>query len=177
MDVDLTSDALPRRTDAPLVGRAAELRELRAAYARAVETGQTQLLTVLGQPGIGKSRLARELLDGVAGEAGVLVGRCLPYGEGITFWPVREILPEEPLGGTREEIFSQVRRRLEALARERPLVVCFDDVHWAEPTFLDLVQYLAGWIQRVPLLILCLARPDLLDKRPDWPRNDPARRR
>jgi class 3 adenylate cyclase/tetratricopeptide (TPR) repeat protein len=174
VDVDLTSDALPRRPDAPLVGRAAELKELRAAYARAVEMGQPQLLTVLGQPGIGKSRLARELLDGVAGEAGVLVGRCLPYGEGITFWPVREILPDEPLGGTSEEIFSQVRRRLEALARERPLVVCFDDVHWAEPTFLDLVQYLAGWIQRVPLLILCLARPELFEKRPDWPRSDPA---
>jgi class 3 adenylate cyclase/tetratricopeptide (TPR) repeat protein len=173
VDVDLTSEALPRRTDARLVGRTAELTALRAAYARATETGQPQLMTVLGLPGIGKSRLARELLDMVVDEARVLVGRCLPYGEGITFWPVREILPEEPLGGTSEEIFSQVRKRLEALARERPLIVCFEDVHWAEPTFLDLVQYLAGWI-RAPVLLLCLARPELLEKRPDWPRNDPT---
>ncbi len=143
------------------------------AYTRAVETRKPQLVTVLGLPGIGKSRLARELLEGVASEARVLVGRCLPYGEGITFWPVHEILPNETFEGTREEIFWRIRKQLEALAAERPLVVCFEDVHWGEPTFLDLVQYLKGWIPEGPVLLLCLARPELLDKRPDWPRNEP----
>ena len=171
--VDPTSEALPRRLDAPLVGRAGEVATLHAAYARAVETRRPQLVTVFGLPGIGKSRLARELLAGVGSETHVLVGRCVPYGEGITFWPVREILPDESLEGAREEIFLRVRKRLEALAGEAPLVVCFDDVHWAEPTFLDLVQYLFGWMQDVPALILCLARTELFDKRPDWPRDEP----
>ena len=171
--VDPSSEALPRRLDAPMVGRATEVAALLAAYSRAVETRRPQLATVSGLPGIGKSRLAREVLVRVESEAHVLVGRCVPYGEGITFWPVREILPDESLEGAREEIFWRVRKRLEALAGQGPLVVCFDDVHWAEPTFLDLVQYLAGWIQDAPVLILCLARPDLFDKRPDWPRDEP----
>ena len=170
--VDPTSEALPRRLDARLVGREEEVAALLAAYARAVETRRSQLLTVYGLPGIGKSRLARELVVRVQGEARVLVGRCVPYGDGITFWPVREILPDESLEGAREEIFWRVRKRLEALD-DRPLVVCFDDVHWAEPTFLDLVQYLAGWMQDTPVLILCLARTELFDKRPDWPRDEP----
>ena len=171
--VDPTSEALPRRLDAPLVGREDEVAALEAAYARAVETRRPQLLTVYGLPGIGKSRLARELVVRVQGEARLLVGRCVPYGDGITFWPVREILPDESFEGAREEIFWRVRKRLEALAGDRPLVVCFDDVHWAEPTFLDLVQYLAGWMQDTPVLILCLARAELFDKRPDWPRDEP----
>ena len=172
-EVDLTSEALPRRLDAPMVGRGDELAMLLATYTRAVDTRQPQLVTVFGQPGIGKSRLARELLEGVASEARVLVGRCLPYGEGITFWPVREILPNETFEGTREEIFWRVRKQLEAFAAERPLVVCFEDVHWGEATFLDLVQYLKGWIPDGPVLLLCLARPELLENRPDWPRNEP----
>ena len=172
-EVDLTSEALPRRLDAPMVGRGEELATLLAAYTRAVDTRKPQLITVLGLPGIGKSRLARELLEGVASEARVLVGRCLPYGEGITFWPVREILPNETFEGTREEIFWRIRKQLEAFAAERPLVVCFEDVHWGEPTFLDLVQYLKGWIPEGPVLLLCLARPELLENRPDWPRNEP----
>ncbi len=171
--IDLTSEALPRRLDAPMVGRATELGTLLNAYTRAVETRKPQLVTVLGQPGIGKSRLAREFLEGVASQARVLVGRCPPYGEGITFWPVHEILPAESFSGTREEIFWRIRKQLEALAAERPLVVCFEDVHWGEPTFLDLVQYLKGWIPEGRVLLLCLARPELLDKRPDWPRNEP----
>ena len=172
-DVDVTSEALPRRLDAPMVGRGEELAMLLAAYRRAIDTRKPQLVTVFGQPGIGKSRLARELLDGVASKARVLIGRCLPYGEGITFWPVREILPDETFEGTREEIFWRIRKQLEAFAAEKPLVVCFEDVHWGEATFLDLVQYLKGWIQEGPVLLLCLARPDLLENRPDWPRNEP----
>ncbi|CAN5633922.1 AAA family ATPase [soil metagenome] len=173
-EIDLTSEAVPRRLDAPMVGRTAELGTLLDAYTRAVETRKPGLVTVLGLPGIGKSRLARELLDGVRSEARVRVGRCLPYGEGISFWPVREILPHETFEGTREEIFWRVRKQLEALAAERPLVVCFEDVHWGEPTFLDLVQYLTGWIPEGPVLLLCLARPELLENRPDWPRNEPG---
>ena len=172
-EVDLTSEAFPRQLDAPMVGRGDELAMLLATYTRAVETRSPQLVTILGLPGIGKSRLAHELLEGVASEARVLVGRCLPYGEGITFWPVKEILPDETLEGTREEIFWRIRKQLEALAAEKPLVVCFEDVHWGEPTFLDLVQYLTGWIPEGPVVLLCLARPELLENRPDWPRNDP----
>jgi class 3 adenylate cyclase/tetratricopeptide (TPR) repeat protein len=173
VEVDLTSEAFPRRLDAPLVGRANEVATLLAGYTQVVETRRPQLVTVLGQPGIGKSRLVRELLEGVASEARVLVGRCVPYGEGITFWPVREILPGESFEGTREEIFFRIRKQLEGLAREQPLVVCFEDVHWGEPTFLDLVQYLVGWINEAPIQLVCLARPELLEKRPDWPRNEP----
>jgi class 3 adenylate cyclase/predicted ATPase len=168
LSVDPSPEALPRRFDVPLVGRTSELRALRFAYARAVETRRPQLVTVLGAAGIGKSRLARELLDEVGGSATVLTGRCLPYGDGITFWPVRDILADEPLEGTTEEIFARIRWRLQELAATRPLVVCFEDVHWGEPTFLDLVQYLAGWIRDAPVVLLCLARQDLLDRRPDW---------
>jgi class 3 adenylate cyclase/tetratricopeptide (TPR) repeat protein len=171
--VDLVSEAFIRRFDAPLVGRAKEVGRLQTAYQRAVETRRPQLVTILGPAGIGKSRLARELMERVADEATVLVGRCMPYGDGITFWPIREILPEETFEGTGEEIFWRVRKRLEAQADERPLVVCFEDVHWGEPTFLDLVQYLAGWIRDRPVLLLCVARPELLEMRPDWPKGEP----
>jgi class 3 adenylate cyclase/tetratricopeptide (TPR) repeat protein len=168
LSIDPSPEAVPRRFDVPLVGRSSELGALRFAYARAVETRRPQLVTVLGAAGIGKSRLTRELLDEVRDDAQVLVGRCLPYGEGITFWPVRDVLPGESLEGTTEEIFARVRTRLQELASERPLVVCLEDVHWGEPTFLDLVQYLAGWIRDAPVVLLCLARPDLLERRPDW---------
>jgi class 3 adenylate cyclase len=167
-EVGARGDAVARHLDVPLVGRTRELGRLSAAYERAVEDHTPQLLTLVGHAGVGKSRLAGELFRQVEHAATVLVGRCVPYGEGVTFWPIRELFPDEPLEGTNDEIFLRIRRRLEALARERPLVVCFDDLHWAEPTFLDLVQYLRGWIQGVPLLLLCLARPDLLERRADW---------
>ena len=171
--VDLASQPFLRRFDAPLVGRGKEVGRLQAAYRRAVETRRPQLVTILGPAGIGKSRLALELLERVADEAVALVGRCLPYGDGITFWPIREILPEETFEGPSEEIFWRIRKRLEVQAEERPLVVCFEDVHWGEPTFLDLVQYLAGWIRDRPVLLLCVARPELLEMRPDWPKGEP----
>jgi class 3 adenylate cyclase/tetratricopeptide (TPR) repeat protein len=170
--VDLSSEPFVRRFDVPLVGRGEELGRLRDAYARAVETRTPQLATIMGPAGIGKSRLARELVELVSGEATVLVGRCLPYGEGITFWPIREILPDETFDGTSEEIFWRVRKQLEAQAAERPLVVCFEDVHWGEATFLDLVQYLVGWIRDRVVLVLCVARPELRERRPDWPHDE-----
>ena len=183
------------RIDSPFVGRRDELAQLVAAFARAVEEGAAQRVTLLGVPGIGKSRLARELVQQVAGEARIAVGRCLAYGEGITYWPLAEIVratagaDRDAIGavagdevaadrvaaaigvggvaGTKEETQWAARRYLEALAAERPLVVVLDDLHWAEPTFLDLVEYVADFAA-APILLLCTARPDLLAERPAW---------
>ncbi len=187
-----------RRFDAPLVGRRLELRLLAQELDAAERDRSCRLLTMLGPAGIGKSRLARELLGSAADRAATLTGRCLPYGEGITFWPlvdvvrsaggeeaVRSVLgdtdegrlaAERVLAGigasdssaSAEEIFWGIRRYVEALAAERTLVLCLEDLHWAEPTFLDLVDYLAGWVHDAPVVILCLARPELLERRPAW---------
>src|SRR5436190_15540 len=187
--------AISRRFDLPLAGRSAELARLREAHARAVEQRVCVLFTLRGAAGIGKSRLARELFELLRDEATVLVGRCLPYGEGITFWPLNEALRE--LGGDtavaelledgdeRElvlarlaglsgrapasdtgETFWAVRRVCESVAQRQPLVLCFEDIHWAEPTLLDLIEYLAGWVRDAPVLLLCLARPESLADRP-----------
>jgi tetratricopeptide (TPR) repeat protein len=150
------------------VGRRREFDTLQQAFDQAVAERRCRLVTVLGTAGIGKSRLVREFLLESGREANVLVGRCLPYGDGITFWPVAEVLPDETFTGTTDEIFWRVRKRFEDLARERPLVLCFDDVHWAEPTFLNLIEYLHGWIAGAPVLLLCLARPDLNEHHPAW---------
>ncbi len=186
--------AFTRQLDAPFVGRGRELETLRSVLARAVEERMCQLATIVGAPGIGKSRLARELIQGA--DAQVLVGRCLPYGEGITFWPLVEIVKQLPrpaaelvatdenseliasritaavgageVGAAAEEISWAFRRLFEALARERPLIVALDDIHWAEPTLLDLLEYLVTFTSEVPILLLCLARPDLFDARPSW---------
>jgi class 3 adenylate cyclase/tetratricopeptide (TPR) repeat protein len=203
--VDPSAPARRRRLDAPMVGRERERSLLRQAFERAAADRACQLFTVLGAAGVGKSRLAAEFLSELGEEAAVLSGRCLPYGEGITYWPIFEIVgdaasleqgdgPEaaraklvalvdedaelvaarivEALGlaeGTGgEETFWAIRRLLEALARQRPLVVLFDDVHWAEPTFLDLVEHLADWSRDAPILVLCLARPELLEARAGW---------
>jgi class 3 adenylate cyclase/tetratricopeptide (TPR) repeat protein len=197
-DVDARAPGFARRLDTPMVGRRKELAALTEAFDQAVAEPGCRLFTVLGPAGIGKSRLAGELLGELDGRATALTGRCLPYGEGITFWPLVQILREAggesaleetlagvedaeaiaervrgavgaaPLQGASEEIFWAVRRFLETLARERPLVVCFEDIHWAEPTLLDLIEYLAGWTRGVPILLLCLARPDLLERQPTW---------
>ena len=104
-----------------------------------------------------------------------MTGRCLPYGEGITYWPLVEIFREleaedeieEALSvGTAEEVFWSVRKALERRARERPLALVVEDIHWAEPTFLDLAEHLGNWTRDAPVLLLCLARPELLDHDP-----------
>jgi class 3 adenylate cyclase/tetratricopeptide (TPR) repeat protein len=178
------SEAAERRLGAaPMVGRETELQRLRAAFDQAVRDRSCQLFTVLGAAGVGKSRLVGEFLAGL--DATVVRGRCLPYGEGITYWPVVEVvkqLPEAELDpaaqaalanllgeeeGTASsaDIAWAVRKLLEAVAQENPLVVVFDDLHWGEETFLDLVEHVADLSRDAPLLLLCMARPDLLDRR------------
>jgi class 3 adenylate cyclase/tetratricopeptide (TPR) repeat protein len=208
--LDVTPGALPfaRRLGSPLVGREEELARLQRTLEEAAARRTCRVATVVGDAGLGKSRLVSELVSRVAERARTLWGRCLPYGEGITFWPVTEVVkaaagiveadsPEVArskirgvvrdvedaadvadciaavtgLGeGTSDihETFWAVRRFLERLAREGPLVVIFEDIHWAEPTFLDLLQYVAGFSEDHPLFILCTARPDIREVRPDW---------
>jgi predicted ATPase/class 3 adenylate cyclase len=190
-EVDRDAPTLARRLDLPLIGRANELDLLRDAFERSVEQRHCRLFTVLGPPGIGKSRLAGELDSLLEERATTVVGRCLPYGEGITFWPLAEVLGSlgdltEALGedagsvqqlldgltgaadptASTEQAFWAVRRAFEAVARRRPLIVCLEDLHWAEPTFIDLVEYLVGWSRDAPILIVCLARPELVERRP-----------
>jgi class 3 adenylate cyclase/tetratricopeptide (TPR) repeat protein len=191
------ASAYARRLDAPLIGREAEMHQLRNTYNEAVTERSCRMFTVVGPAGIGKSRLAGELCATLRDEATILTGRCLNYGDGITFWPLVEIVGAlgsdegvlEALGDTDDaelvatrvlgavgtnptapggETFWAVRRLFEELARERPLVVLVEDIHWAEPTLLDLLEYLAGWTHDAPVLLLCLTRPDLLDERPGW---------
>jgi class 3 adenylate cyclase/tetratricopeptide (TPR) repeat protein len=192
---------------APLIGRESELELLRNTFSRTLRDKRAHLFTIYGEPGIGKSRLAREFVDGVE-RATVLAGRCLPYGEGITYWPLAEMVkqaagisdddpPEvafeklrasceeeavadllglaagllEALEGERspEEITWAAREFAEHLgeATGQPLILVFEDIHWAEEPLLDLIEHLADWV-RAPLLLLCLARPELLDSRPGW---------
>jgi class 3 adenylate cyclase/tetratricopeptide (TPR) repeat protein len=201
--IDVLPEAPPfaRRLDAPLVGRASELADLRRAFDHAVGSRIAVLLTVIGQPGIGKTRLGHEFGLAVTNDASVFWGRCLPYGEGITYWPLREIafdaFGEDVHGGIRaalegdpeaesiadrvagavgildrsfpaEEIAWASRRVLEALGNRRPVVVVLEDAHWAAPTFLDLVETAAKLTTDAALILVCLARPELLDDRPGW---------
>jgi class 3 adenylate cyclase/tetratricopeptide (TPR) repeat protein len=181
LGVDPLAPGLARRFDVPLVGRERELRLLREAWDRAVAEAGCHLFTLLGAAGVGKSRLVAELLSDVGDEARVLAGRCLPYGEGITFWPLVEALslagePAQPVlerlrtGGMvrPEELFFEVRRSLESLAAERPVVLHVDDLQWAEPMLLDLLDHVVELSRDTSILVLCTARPELLEDRPAW---------
>ena len=167
---------------ARFVGREAELAQIVEAWTRAQEA-RCELVTLVGDAGVGKSRLVSEALTGIT--ARVVRGRCLPYGEGITYWPVVEVvkqlaaLPSDPaaaaairsllgesdVGTSGDEIAWAVRKLLEEQA---PLVVVFDDIQWGEETFLDLVESTALLSSGAPLLLLCMARPELVERRPSW---------
>ncbi|HEY8673867.1 MAG TPA: adenylate/guanylate cyclase domain-containing protein [Candidatus Dormibacteraeota bacterium] len=195
LDVLDDAPAFTRRIDAPFVGRGDELARLTAAFEMVVRTNAARRFTLLGAPGIGKSRLARELVQHVSGQARVVVGRCQAYGEGITYLPLAEMVRMTAgaqrdgiaavagddlvadriaaaigvggVAGTKEETQWAARRYLEVLATDRPLLVVLDDLHWAEPTFLDLVEYVADFAT-APMLLLCTGRAELLDARPGW---------
>ena len=194
-EVDAAAAGYTRRLDARLVGREEELGMLRALVHDAFAQGRCRVVTVLGAAGIGKSRLARELASELEEIADVVTGRCLPYGSGITFWPLQQLITD--LGGIEAaaalfdgaedadvvverlrtvtsdtgagapspEVFWAVRRLLERAAERRPLLVAFEDLHWAEPTMLDLVEYIAAFA-KAPIVLLCIARPELLESRP-----------
>jgi class 3 adenylate cyclase len=202
------SPARLTRAGVPMVGRVGERAVLDRAWARALADQGCRAVTVVGPPGIGKSRMATEALADREREATLLSGRCLPYGRGITFWPLVEVVgraahlaetdtPEaaharlrvlletEPAGdrvaelvagaigllhvdAAAEEIAWAVRRLLEALAARRPLILVLEDLHWAEPTLLDLVEHLVDQSRHAPILLCCLARPELLEERPAW---------
>jgi len=197
------------RAEWPLVGRRAELDRLGQAWERVVTERSPHRTTVVGVAGVGKSRLVHEFLANVRESGGrVLGGRCLPYGEGITYWPLREIVHQaagigdgdgremilarlaslvegdtdarliaavlaSAVGSTsdpvrKEEIFWATGRVLQQLAMERPLTVLIEDIHWADGELLDLLEHLADLPSDAPLLLLCPARPELGERRPDW---------
>jgi class 3 adenylate cyclase/tetratricopeptide (TPR) repeat protein len=196
-----------RHLDSAMVGRDKELEMLERALDRVLTERTSHLFTLLGPAGVGKSRLVQEFVSGPGTDAMVLRGRCLSYGEGITYFPLVEIVQQaaavertddlatarsklaaltdgaedrdrivrlvagllswgEPVAA--EDAHWGIRKLLEHLGRDRPLVVVFDDIHWAEPAFLELIEHLADWIRDAPLLLLCVARPELLELRQDW---------
>jgi class 3 adenylate cyclase/tetratricopeptide (TPR) repeat protein len=208
-----------RTGGAPLVGREREVELVRSALQRARQEESSQLLTLVGVPGIGKSRLVAELFAAIDREAELVYwrqGRCLPYGEGVTYWALTEMVKahagmldtdsaeqveeklssvvEEALDGASDrewvqghlrplvglaeaeraagdrqaEAFAAWRRFFEALAEHSPLVLVFEDLHWADDSLLDFIDHLVDWAAGVPLLVVCTARPELLSRRPGW---------
>ena len=186
-----------RRFAGRLVGRQRQLRLAETAYATAVEEPACVLLTVVGATGVGKSRLVEELLARVGDQALALAGRCLSYGEGITYWPTIEMLNrlaeadprpvsswldgvehadliraglDTMLGRAEvangQEIAWAFRRLVETVAAARPVVLVVDDVQWAEPALLDLLDHLTDMSRSAPILLVCLARPEFLETRP-----------
>jgi predicted ATPase/class 3 adenylate cyclase len=201
-----------RRDDVALVGRVHENRVLDDALAGVLSSGHSHRVTVLGAAGIGKSRLVGDFLARVGDRAGVARGRCLSYGQGITYWPLVQALrdalhlsgtespeitrhalkqsldratdsdgivgplmallgkAEMPVGS--EQTFWAVRRLVEELASRGPLVLSLDDLHWAEPTLLELVERLCEEVTALPLLVVCQARPELVELHPEWDTDD-----
>ena len=201
LDLVAGASGVPRALSAPMFGRQEELTRMRSAFRRSLRSGSPVRLLVLGDAGIGKSRLARELAASTREEANVITLRCPADGEGA-FTPVRQAMVEAaglhgwralhdvlasedhgpaPLNQIAQAMNLQarpvsasalclaMRGLFEVIARERPLIIVFEDLHWAEPTLLDLIDLLereaAG-----RMLLLCIARPDLLEHRPEWKR-------
>jgi class 3 adenylate cyclase/tetratricopeptide (TPR) repeat protein len=196
----------PQTQQAPLVGRDSELELLQNTYDRALRDRRAHLFTIYGEPGVGKSRLAHEFSQALEG-CTVLSGRSLPYGEGVTYWPLAEmvkcaagIVDDDPLDvaieklrsfcedevvadllglasgvleavqaeRSQQEIAWAGREWAQRLAQEQPLVLVFEDIHWAEEPLLELLEHLVTWVREAPLLVIALARPELLDIRPGW---------
>jgi class 3 adenylate cyclase/tetratricopeptide (TPR) repeat protein len=190
----------------PLVGRGHELELLENTYARSVRDRRAHLFTIYGEPGVGKSRLANEFIASLEG-ATILKGRSLPYGEGITYWPLaemvkgaadiadddpidvaieklRECCPAEAVAEviglatgvleavhgerSQQEISWAAREWAQLMAQTQPLVLVFEDIHWAEDPLLELIEHMTEWVRDGSLLIVCLARPELLDVRSNW---------
>jgi predicted ATPase/class 3 adenylate cyclase len=200
------ADEVRETQQAPLVGRDSELELLQNTYERALRDRRAHLFTIFGEPGVGKSRLAREFSQALEG-ATVLSGRSLPYGEGVTYWPLAEmvkcaagIVDDDPLDvaieklrsfcedevvadllglasgvleavqaeRSQQEIAWAGREWAQRVAQEQPLVLLFEDIHWAEEPLLELIEHLVTWVREAPLLVITLARPELLDIRPGW---------
>lgn len=203
-ELQIEQPALLRAPATPFVGRQQQLDELHAALARVRDERSCRLVTVAGAPGIGKSRLAGEFLTAIGDDATVLVGQCLAYGEGTTYRALADIVRalggdprsaiEQLLAGDEqavrgilgaiglsdepaqpEETSWALRRLLEQLARDRPLVVAVEDIHWAHPALLDLLDHVATLSTGSPILLVCLTRPELLESRPQWAAPQPNR--
>ena len=197
-----------RRLGRPIVGRATELSELAGAVDAAFDERCCRVIVVVGDAGVGKSRIGVELARRVGEHATVFRGHCLPYGQGITYRPISEVVKQaariadddgddqigaklaalvegERDGGlivegvrdilgpgatarSGEELFWAVRKLLEAEARRHSVLVVLDDIQWAEPTLLDLVEHFRDWTRDAPIALVCLARPELLEQRPAW---------
>jgi class 3 adenylate cyclase/tetratricopeptide (TPR) repeat protein len=179
-------EAPERRHETRFVGRECELALIAEAWERARSENTCELVTILGDAGVGKSRLVAEALAPLV--ATVVRGRCLSYGEGITYWPVVEVLKQlntlprdeeaasairsllgtENAAPSAEDIAWAFRKALEHAGADQPLVVVFDDIHAGEESFLDLVEHVALLSSGAPILLLCMARPELTRRR-DWP--------
>lgn len=210
IEVDRSAAGHERRLDSPMVGRERPRRLLDEAFAEVRDERVCHLFTILGSAGVGKTRLVNEFVASLGDRARVVHGRCLSYGEGITYWPIAEIVrastdigqspggdpvadlasiaavfvdnPDrdriaerigEAIGLTRGEPVPDetpwaIRTFLEALAADRPLVVVLEDLQWAQPLLLDLVEHVADWSREAPILLIVLARRELLDLRPAW---------
>jgi tetratricopeptide (TPR) repeat protein len=201
--------AVRRVGGTPFVGREAELMLLEAQFEATVDERHCRLVTIVGEPGVGKSRLAAELIERLDSRARAARGACLSYGEGITYWALSQVVRElAGVGGelsreavrgllrsflgqapegvavldqillllgigegatTPEELAWATRRFLALAAAERPLVLVVDDVQWAESALLDLLESLPQFTRDAPLLVVCLARPEVSESRPGWP--------
>jgi len=192
------------RQQGAMVGREAEMALLSRVFESALADRACRMATLIGDAGVGKTRLTQEFLDSIGDRVRVLRGRCLPYGEGITFWPIVGVVgdaadiqesdhPElardkiQALIGDNQvaervaaavglldapfqvaELFWGIRRFFEILAARQPVAILFDDIHWAEPTFLDLIERLIAVTEDAPVMLLCTARQDILEKRSEW---------
>jgi predicted ATPase len=200
LDVVARAPAIPRTFDAPMIGRQSELTQLRSAFRRARRTGLVVPVTIVGDAGIGKSRLAREVIATLGDDARAITLRCPPPGDAMGFYPVRQAVVEAAgIHGWRglhdllaeahdgahavpevadttalrsppahaAELLAPLRLLFETLARQHPLVVVLEDLHWADAAFREATDVLAREAGG-PILLLCLARPDAFDNKPAW---------